>query len=77
MNIPGPGYALTSLGQPYLNPDHRAFNSFMLHEVVPSILAMPRTLAERQYKAPTKDSGTPYSWANGEEVRSKTPIFVA
>ena len=29
---------------------------------------MLRTLAEHTYKAPTKASGTPYKWANGEEL---------
>jgi hypothetical protein len=29
---------------------------------------MPRTLAEHKYKAPMKKSGTPYKWANGEEL---------
>lgn len=31
-------------------------------------MAMPRTLEEHQYKAPTKDTGTPYKWAHGEEL---------
>lgn len=29
---------------------------------------MPDTLREKGYKAPTKDSGTPFKWANGEEL---------
>ncbi|PQE30204.1 O-methyltransferase protein [Rutstroemia sp. NJR-2017a WRK4] len=67
-DIPGPGYALTPLGKPYLNPDHVSFNNFLLHDIVPTILAMPRTMAERGYKAPTKDSGTPFKWLHGEEL---------
>lgn len=31
-------------------------------------MAMPKTLAEKQYKAPTKLTGTPFQWANGEEL---------
>jgi hypothetical protein len=67
-DIPGPGYALTPLGKPYLNPDHVSFNNFLLHDIVPTILAMPRTMAERGYKAPTKESGTPFKWLHGEEL---------
>ncbi|CAG8981000.1 hypothetical protein HYALB_00013320 [Hymenoscyphus albidus] len=66
--IPGAGYALTTIGQPYLNSDHRAFNDLIFNDIIPAIMAMPRTLAERGYKAPTKESGTPYKWANGEEL---------
>lgn len=33
----GPGYALTSLGKPYLDPNHRSFNRFLLHDVVSNI----------------------------------------
>lgn len=29
---------------------------------------MPDLLRERGYKAPTRDSGTPFKWANGEEL---------
>lgn len=65
---PGPSFRLTSLGKPYLHPDHRAFNNFMFFDIVPAIMAMPRTLAEHQYKAPTKETGTPYKWAHGEEL---------
>lgn len=68
VDIAGPGYALTSMGQPYLDPGHCAFNSFVFQEIVPSILAIPRTLAERSYKAPNKETGTPFKWANGEEL---------
>lgn len=53
---------------PYLNPDHRAFNNLIFIDIIPAIMAMPRTLAERGYKAPTKESGTPYKWAHGEEL---------
>jgi len=56
------------MGKPYLNPDHYAMNSFVFQEVIPSIIAMPRTLGERGYKAPTKESGTPFEWANGKEL---------
>jgi len=31
-------------------------------------MAMPRTLAEHDYKAPSKESRTPFKWANGEEL---------
>ena len=65
---PGPSFTLTSLGRPYLHPDHRAFNNFMFFDIIPSILEMPRTLSEHQYKAPTKETGTPYKWAHGEEL---------
>lgn len=64
----GPSYALTSLGRPYLHPDHRAFNNFMFFDLIPSIMAMPKTLAEKRYKAPTKLTGTPFKWAHGEEL---------
>lgn len=64
----GPSFTLTSLGRPYLHPDHRAFNNFMFFDLIPSIMAMPKTLAERGYKAPTKLTGTPFQWANGEEL---------
>lgn len=64
----GPSYALTSLGRPYLHPDHRAFNNFMFFDLIPSIMAMPKTLAEKRYKAPTKETGTPFKWAYGEEL---------
>ncbi|KAI1880528.1 hypothetical protein JX265_000768 [Neoarthrinium moseri] len=67
-DMPGPGYRVTSVGRPYLDQTHRAFNSFVLQEVIPSVCAMPRTLAERGYKSPTSDSGTPFKWANGEEL---------
>ncbi|ROW06975.1 hypothetical protein VMCG_04042 [Cytospora schulzeri] len=33
----GPGYALTSLGKPYLDTNHRSFNRFLLHDVVSNI----------------------------------------
>lgn len=66
--ISGPGYALTKIGQPYLNSDHRAFNDLIFNDIIPAIMAMPRTLAEHGYKAPTKESGTPYKWAHGEEL---------
>ncbi|ETS84536.1 hypothetical protein PFICI_02561 [Pestalotiopsis fici W106-1] len=65
---PGPEYTLTALGKPYLDENHRAFNSFLLQEVIPSIVAMPRTLAEHGFKSPTRESGTPFKWANGEEL---------
>ncbi|KAH7303702.1 S-adenosyl-L-methionine-dependent methyltransferase [Rhexocercosporidium sp. MPI-PUGE-AT-0058] len=65
---PGLGYALTPLGLPYLNPDHRAFNNLMFVDIIPSIMAMPRTLKEHHYKTPTKETGTPYKWAHGEEL---------
>ncbi|CZR61327.1 uncharacterized protein PAC_11223 [Phialocephala subalpina] len=64
----GPSWTLTPLGVPYLNPDHRAFNNLMFVDIIPSIMAMPRTLAEHNYKAPTKETGTPYKWAHGEEL---------
>ncbi|OAQ65233.1 O-methyltransferase [Pochonia chlamydosporia 170] len=64
----GPSFVITSLGKPYLHPDHRAFNNFMFFDLIPSIMAMPKTLAERQYKAPTKLTGTPFQWAHGEEL---------
>ncbi|RFU24730.1 hypothetical protein B7463_g11608, partial [Scytalidium lignicola] len=64
----GLSFALTPLGRPYLHPDHRAFNNFMFFDLIPSIMAMPETLAERRYKAPTKETGTPFKWANGEEL---------
>ncbi|OBT59329.1 hypothetical protein VE04_00244 [Pseudogymnoascus sp. 24MN13] len=64
----GPGFLLTSLGKPYLHPDHRAFNNFVFFDLIPSIMAMPKTLAEKQYKAPTKETGTPFKWAYGEEL---------
>lgn len=68
VETPGPGFALTPLGLPYLNPDHRAFNNLMFVDIMPSIMAMPRTLKEHGYKAPTKETGTPYKWAHGEEL---------
>ena len=64
----GPSFALTSLGKPYLHPDHRAFNNFVFFDLIPSIMAMPKTLAEKHYKAPTKETGTPFKWAHGEEL---------
>lgn len=67
-DVDGPGYKITSMGTPYLNPDHTAFSSFVFVEVLPSILAMPRNLQARGYKAPSKESGSPYKWANGEEL---------
>ena len=69
VDTPGPGYGLTPIGLPYLNPDHQAFTSFVYQDIIPSIYAMPRTLSERGYKAPTKESGsartrtTPSSWS--------------
>jgi hypothetical protein len=65
---PGPSFTLTSLGKPYLHPTHRAFNNFMFFDIIPAIMAMPRTLAEHQYKSPTKETGTPFKWAHGEEL---------
>lgn len=64
----GPTFTLTALGRPYLHPDHRAFNNFMFFDLIPSIMAMPKTLAEKGYKAATKSTGTPFEWANGEEL---------
>lgn len=64
----GPNFALTFLGKPYLHPNHRAFNNFVFYDLIPSIMAMPKTLAEKQYKAPTKETGTPFKWAFGEEL---------
>lgn len=64
----GPSFTLTPLGKPYLHPDHRAFNNFVFFDLIPSIMAMPKTLAEKQYKAPTKETGTPFKWAYGEEL---------
>lgn len=64
----GPSFALTSLGKPYLHPNHRAFNNFVFFDLIPSIMAMPKTLAEKGYKAPTKETGTPFKWAHGEEL---------
>jgi hypothetical protein len=40
----------------------------MFFDLIPSIMAMPKTLAEKRYKAPTKLTGTPFQWANGEEL---------
>lgn len=40
----------------------------MFFDLIPSIMAMPKTLAERGYKAPTKETGTPFKWAHGEEL---------
>ncbi len=68
VEVPGPGFKLTPLGIPYLNPDHRAFNNLMFVDIIPAIMAIPRTLAEHNYKAPTKETGTPYKWAHGEEL---------
>lgn len=68
VDVPGPGYRMTAVGTPYLEPTHRAFNSFVFQEVIPSVCAMPRTLAERGYQSPTAESGTPFKWANGEEL---------
>lgn len=31
-------------------------------------MAMPRTLAEKGYRAPNKKTGTIFQWANGEEL---------
>lgn len=67
-DIAGPGYAITTIGKPYLEDEHVAFNRFLLKEVIATVLAMPETLRERGYKAPTKESGTPYQWAHGEEL---------
>ncbi|KAG9241141.1 S-adenosyl-L-methionine-dependent methyltransferase [Calycina marina] len=64
----GPKFTLTSAGKPYLHPDHRAFNNFVFFDLLPTIMAMPHTLAEHQYRAPTKQTGTPFKWANGEEL---------
>lgn len=33
----GPGYALTSLGKPYLDPNHRSFNRFLLNNVISNL----------------------------------------
>lgn len=68
LDVPGPGYKLTTLGTPYLNPDHTAFSSFVFTEILPSILSLPKNLQARNYKAPSKESGSPYKWANGEEL---------
>lgn len=67
-DIPGPGYALTSLAEPYLDSNHCATNRFLLEEIIPSIIAMPDLLQEREYKAPTKDTGTLFQWTKGEEL---------
>lgn len=67
-DIPGPGFALTALGKPYLDPNHCAFSKFLIKDIIPSIIAMPDALRERGYKAPTRESGTPFKWANGEEL---------
>lgn len=40
----------------------------MFFDLLPAIMAMPRTLAEHKYKAPTKETGTPFKWAHGEEL---------
>lgn len=67
-DAPGPSYVLTSLGEPYLDPDHCSFNRFLLQEIIPTIMSMPETMRERGYKAPTRESGTPFRWAHGEEL---------
>ncbi|CAG8976831.1 hypothetical protein HYALB_00009095 [Hymenoscyphus albidus] len=64
----GPNFTITPLGKPYLHPDHRAFSNFMFYDLIPAIMAMPRTLEEHQYKAPSKETGTPFKWAHGEEL---------
>jgi len=61
-------YRLTPLGTPYLNSNHRAFNNFVFQDLLPSILAMPKTLAEKGYKAPGKELGTIFRWTHGEEL---------
>lgn len=66
-DIPGPGYSITALGTPYLNPDHQNFNNYILQDALPVVLAMPRALRERGYKSPTKESGSPFKWLYGEE----------
>jgi hypothetical protein len=40
----------------------------MFFDLIPSIMAMPKTLAEKRYKAPTKLTGTPFKWLHGEEL---------
>lgn len=67
-DVPGPGYALTSLGKPYVDPNHCSFNRFVLQEVIATTTTMPDLLRDRGYKAPTKDSGTPFKWTHGEEL---------
>lgn len=40
----------------------------MFYDMIPTIMAMPKALAERGYKTPTKATGTPFEWANGKEL---------
>lgn len=67
-DVPGPGYAVTALGRPYLDPNHCSFNRFVLQQIIPPIMTMPDTLRARGYKAATRASGTPFEWATGESL---------
>lgn len=37
LELEEPGYGLTYLGRPYLNPNHVSFNRFILQEVIPTV----------------------------------------
>lgn len=40
----------------------------MFLDLIPAVMSLPRTLAEHKYLAPTKETGTPFKWAHGEEL---------
>jgi len=40
----------------------------MLDIVYPALLALPRTLKEHSYKAPNKETGTPFQWLHNEPL---------
>jgi len=67
--IPGavPKYYLTVLGEPYLNPDCRKHNQFILKGVIPTVLALPELLKEHGYQDPGKEIGYPFKWKHNEE----------
>lgn len=52
-DIPGPGYEITALGSPYLQPEYRDCNNFIFQDGMSTLLAIPRMLREHGYRATT------------------------
>lgn len=56
-----PGYSLTYLGRPYLDPNHVCFNRFLLQEVVPAI----RKSVEQSCFFSSSSDGVPHdTWSS-------------
>ncbi|KAK2606796.1 hypothetical protein N8I77_005522 [Diaporthe amygdali] len=60
-NLNEPAYALTSLGKPYLDWNHRSFNRFILREVLPTIRD---SVEQKCFQTPSFDSVPHNKWLN-------------